>query len=54
MIFTCFRFYDFYFFLFTQLPQDLSDIFVYLPIYFLSPIFWRKYYMIFAIPFRMC
>ena len=53
MIWAGFCFQNFHFFLFTQLSQNFSYVFTYLPIYCKSPIFRRKYYMVLTSPPRM-
>ena len=54
MIRTCFCFMYFYSFHFAQFPQYLSYICFYLPVYNLPSILRGKYYMVLAIPLRMC
>lgn len=44
----------FYSLILTQLSYHLSDILSYLSVDDLSPIFGRKYYMVFAFPLRVC
>lgn len=52
VILTRFCFYDLYSLILTQLSYHLSDILSYLSVDDLSPIFGRKYYMVFAFPLR--
>ena len=54
VILTRFCFYDLYSLILTQLSYHLSDIPSYLSVDDLSPIFGRKYYMVFAFPLRVC
>ena len=54
MIGAYFGFYDFYPFPSTQFPKYCPDLQPFLFIEYFSPVFWRKHYMILAIPFRMC
>ena len=52
MILTCFCFVDLDTFIFAQFSEHLSDILFDLSVYHLSPVFRRKYDMIFTFPLR--
>ena len=54
MVFTRFCFVYFYPLILAQFPQHLSDIFPYFPVYYLSPVFRCKYYVVLTFPLRVC
>ena len=54
MIWTYFAFYYFNSFPFTQLSYDFSYLFSLLIKKYFPPVFWRKHYMVLAIPFCVC